>query len=148
MKYLIQNRYDTLNFLKQDITGKTAFIHAADTAKHKAKIPPEGDVLDLLLRFSKEQNIDVGLTSVDHTGNNALMFACFQNNIRTVRTLLKNYKIEDVAHLNQNGVSCFDEAVDTGQVQLVRLLLEFDKFNPGAINVNGRSQMGRTPLNR
>lgn len=61
--------------------------------------------MEVLLEHGIKNKVDVGLTSTDNVGNNALMFACFQNNERTIRTLLQNFRVEDVAHLNQNGVS-------------------------------------------
>lgn len=47
-----------------------------------------------------------------------------------------------------NLLSSFDEAVEACATDLVELMLEYGKSHPGGVDVNGRSPMGRTPLNR
>lgn len=107
----------SLDFEKQDFEGKTAFLHAASTSPHKVQAE-DGDVLELLIRFSKEKGVDVGMRSTDHTGNNALMFACFNTNYDTVKTLLDTLPVEEVARLNQHGVSRYVHGSTLNRVRL------------------------------
>ena len=63
----------------------------------------------------------VNLNLRNHDGNNALWFACFQNNLPLIRLLI-NAGI-DIDNQNDNGVTALMYAASAGKIEAVKLLL-------------------------
>ena len=105
--WLHKKGYSTENLNDKANNGATALI----VASREGAINVVGDLLS--------SDVDINLTNQD--GNNALWFACFNNNL-TLMKLLIDAGIE-INNQNDNGVTVLMYAASSGKLDAVKLLL-------------------------
>ena len=76
-----------------------------------------------------------------------LILAAQENNIERVRELLNPDVTEDVNIMDSNGFTALSHAAQEGYEEIVRMLLDYQRGTPRAVNVNHLDESG-TPLHR
>ncbi len=134
-------------FYGHDSVVLTLLNHGADptrtnlssmTALHWATLGQHPDTVAALISAGAEPN------AADRRGQTALHLAARLGNAALVRTLLAsgaNVSLKTAAELD--GTTVLHEAIQSGSVEVARLLVE-----RGRANVNAKNDKGRTPLHR
>jgi ankyrin repeat protein len=93
------------------------------------------NVVELLLRESNENQLDIGINLVDRYGNTALHNACKKNYTSIVRLLLTNNDTINVNIPNQNGNTPLMLAVYENNIEIIHELLKCKDINVNSLNV-------------